>query len=144
MPQSGRQSHRAAPCRGAPGPDPARMEKVADSIAVPGGSRHLPLCHRGTSAPSPPCHDATQLLGSTAGGSTNSPIPRRSRRILRPPAVPVQDAERGTDGAQGHSVAGAGAGATQPCRGAGAVLWVRSWRSRWVLRLKLLPHWVQM
>lgn len=84
------------------------------------------------------CHNTTQLLGSTVGNSTNSTHPMPSCRIPRPPVVPVQD------GAQGQSVAGAGAGATQPCCGAGAVLWVRSWRSRWVLRLKLLPHWVQM
>lgn len=72
--------------------------------------------------------------------------PRRSSRFLSLTAVPVQDTEHGSPAGRGSAPGAqvAGAGATQLCRGAGAVAWVRSWRSRWVLRLKLLPHWVQM
>uniref|UniRef100_A0A669QF84 Uncharacterized protein n=1 Tax=Phasianus colchicus TaxID=9054 RepID=A0A669QF84_PHACC len=101
-----------------PSPHPACTERAAESIAVPGGSCHLPLCHRSTSALSPPVPQCNTAPGVPS--STNSAHPT--------PEPPDPSPTCGAD----------------PCCGAGAVLWVRSWRSRWDLRLKPRPHCSQV
>uniref|UniRef100_A0A8B9T5S3 Uncharacterized protein n=1 Tax=Anas platyrhynchos TaxID=8839 RepID=A0A8B9T5S3_ANAPL len=102
--------------RGAAAPSRGRMH--GSSVLVP-----IPMPHR------------SPELGT----------PRRSSRFLSLTAVPAQDTEHGSPAGRGSAPGAqvAGAGATQLCRGAGAVAWVRSWRSRLVLELKRLPHWAQ-
>lgn len=51
----------------APSPHPARTAKVSERIAVPGGSCHLPPCHRSTSALSSPVPRCNTAPGDRSG-----------------------------------------------------------------------------